>query len=113
MLENQAMTLFSLVDAFGFIASIMTLVAFAQRSMLPMRVAAIAANIFFIAYGALGPYYPVLSLHLVLLPLNLRRFVEQAGASKTTLIDLWRQASEESTKVEGALHPVSQEPERI
>jgi hypothetical protein len=103
---------FSLVDVLGFVASIMTLVAFAQRSMLPMRVAAIAANIFFIAYGAMGPYYPVLSLHLVLLPLNLRRFVEQAGASKTTLIDLWRQASEESTKVEGALHSVNHEPSR-
>ena len=107
------MSHFSLVDAFGFVASIMTLVAFAQRSMLPMRVAAIAANVFFIAYGALGPYYPVLSLHLVLLPLNLRRFVEQAGASKTTLIDLWRQAAEESTHVTGAPHPVSQEPSHI
>ena len=104
------MSHFSLVDAFGFVASIMTLVAFAQRSMLPMRVAAIAANIFFIAYGALGPYYPVLSLHLVLLPLNLRRLIEQAGASKITLIDLWKQAAEEGSRVTGAPHPVGQEP---
>ena len=103
---------FSLVDAFGFVASIMTLVAFAQRSMLPMRVAAIAANIFFIAYGALGPYYPVLSLHLVLLPLNLRRLIEQAVTSQATLIDLWKQAADESTSVEGALHPMSHEPSR-
>ena len=98
---------FSLVDAFGFIASIMTLVAFAQRSMLPMRVAAIAANIFFIAYGALGPYYPVLSLHLVLLPLNLQSFVEQSVASKATLIDLWRQTADDGTRVQGALHEPS------
>ncbi len=98
---------FSLVDDFGFVASIMTLVAFAQRSMLPMRVAAIAANIFFIAYGALGLYYPVLSLHLVLLPLNLRRFVEQAVSSKTTLIDLWRQTAEDGSGVQGALHEPS------
>jgi hypothetical protein len=98
---------FSLVDTLGFIASIMTLVAFAQRSMLPMRVAAIAANIFFIAYGAMGPYYPVLTLHLVLLPLNLRRFVEQSVSSKTTLIDLWRQTTEDSSDVRGALHEPS------
>ncbi len=101
---------FSLVDAFGFIASIMTLVAFAQRSMLPMRVVAIAANIFFIAYGALGPYYPVLSLHLVLLPLNLRRLIEQAVTSQATLIDLWKKAADEGTRVTGAPHSVGQEP---
>lgn len=66
----------SFTDALGFAAAIFTLTAFAQKSMLPMRMAAIAANLCFIGYGALGPYYPVLLLHLILLPTNLLRLTE-------------------------------------
>jgi hypothetical protein len=65
-----------LVDGIGFVASILTLVAFAQKVMLPMRIAAIAANVFFIAYGVMGPYPPVLALHLILLPLNVVRLIQ-------------------------------------
>jgi hypothetical protein len=39
---------------------------------------AIAANLFFIGYGALGLLYPVLFLHLILLPLNVMRLVQLA-----------------------------------
>jgi hypothetical protein len=85
----------SSVDALGFVASAMTLVAFAQRAMLPMRLAAIAANAFFIAYGVMGPYYPVLVLHLVLLPANVSRLAEQVGSSKNTLVDLWKEEANE------------------
>ena len=68
----------SVLDVVGFAAAVMTLAAFAQRSMLPMRVSAILANVFFIAYGWLGPLYPVLCLHLVLLPVNIYRLAEVA-----------------------------------
>ena len=64
----------NLIEALGFLAALLTLLAFAQRRMLPMRVAALGANLFFISYGVLGGYYPVLALHLVLLPMNLVRF---------------------------------------
>jgi hypothetical protein len=66
-----------IVDCLGFLASGATLYTFAQKRMLPMRASAITANIFFIAYGALGPFYPVLILHVVLLPLNIKRLCEQ------------------------------------
>ncbi len=39
-------------DALGWAACLMTLVTFAQRQMLPLRVAAILANPFFIGYAA-------------------------------------------------------------
>jgi hypothetical protein len=61
-------------DVLGFAAALLTLAAFAQRRMLPMRMAAIAANVAFISYGWLGGHWPVLALHLMLLPLNLQRF---------------------------------------
>lgn len=42
------------VDILGSAASAATLLTFAQKRMWPMRIAAIAANLFFIGYGALG-----------------------------------------------------------
>ena len=71
-----------IADVCGFAAAIATLAAFAQRSMLPMRISAILANLLFIIYGCLGPVYPVLVRHAVLLPLNVFR-----------LSDLWRRSN--------------------
>jgi hypothetical protein len=66
------------VDLCGFVAAAMTLMTFAQRTMLPMRVTALLANVFFILYGWLGPFYPVLILHVILLPVNMIRLREVA-----------------------------------
>ncbi len=68
------MPIISLADVTGFVAGLLTLAAFAQSRMLPMRIIAIAANVAFISYGGLGGHWPVLALHIVLLPLNLVRF---------------------------------------
>jgi hypothetical protein len=72
----------SLVDLCGFVAATMTLATFAQRAMLRMRVTALFANVFFIVYGWLGLFYPVLILHMILLPVNtvrLREVVKRSG----------------------------------
>ncbi len=61
------------IDVVGYAASGLTLATFAQRSMLPMRILALGANVCFIGYGAMGVYLPVLILHLVLFPINLVR----------------------------------------
>jgi hypothetical protein len=66
-------------DLLGWVASLLTLITFAQTNMVPLRVTAILANVFFIAYGAMGHCLPVLTLHAVLLPLNSLRL---AGAAK-------------------------------
>ena len=68
-------------EVLGVAASGATLLTFAQKRMWPMRISAIAANLFFIGYGALGLLYPVLFLHLVLLPLNVARLVQLAQQS--------------------------------
>ena len=86
-----------LVDVIGAAAAASTLLAFAQRSMLPMRVSSIAASLLFIAYGGLGPFYPVLVLHLILLPLNIARLVQclrqSTSAAPPSLIEEWRRGS--------------------
>lgn len=92
----------TLVDVFGFGAAGATLATFAQRRMLPMRVSALAANVLFIGYGALGPFYPVLVLHALLLPVNLwrlapgsrrRTWLAQARGARTSLLQQWSKTS--------------------
>ena len=60
-------------DALGWAACLMTLVTFIQARMLPLRIAAICANVLFISYAALGHYTPILTLHASLLPVNCHR----------------------------------------
>ncbi len=57
-------------DLVGWVASLLTLVTLAQRRMVPLRLTAILANAFFIAYGAIGHFPPVLALLVILLPVN-------------------------------------------
>ena len=64
-------------DVMGFAAAATTLVAFAQKATVPMRLAAATSNLCFIAYGALGALYPPLILHSILLPLNVARLVQE------------------------------------
>lgn len=58
------------IDAIGYVGALITLGAFSMKTMIPLRIAGICANLVFIAYGFLGNLYPPLVLHLVLLPLN-------------------------------------------
>ncbi len=57
----------------GYIAAAFVFATFSMKTMVPLRVVGIASNVLFIAYGYLHPAYPVLVLHLVLLPLNFLR----------------------------------------
>ncbi len=71
-----------LIEFLGWIAAAFTLAAYAMRTMLPLRVAAIGANLFFIAYATISGFYPILALHLTLLPFNLIRLFEILSLTK-------------------------------
>ena len=60
----------------GYLASALVLCTFLTRTMMPLRVIALGSNLAFIAYGALLHLYPVLVLHVVLLPVNAWRLRE-------------------------------------
>ena len=60
----------------GWVAAAFTLSAFSMRTMLPLRLSAIAANVAFIIYGVTQGLTPVALLHVVLLPFNLFRLTE-------------------------------------
>lgn len=63
-------------DLIGYGASTLVLAAFCMRGMVALRLAAIASNLAFIAYGVLAGIDPVLLLHMVLLPLNAVRLAQ-------------------------------------
>jgi hypothetical protein len=60
----------------GYLASALVLCTFLTRTMMPLRMIALGSNVAFIAYGALLHLYPVLVLHIVLLPVNAWRLRE-------------------------------------
>jgi hypothetical protein len=64
----------SWIEMVGYVASILVASTFYMRTMLPLRSFAIASNVAFIVYGYFGQLYPVLILHLFLLPLNVIRY---------------------------------------
>ncbi len=57
-------------DLLGYAASIAVLATFYMKTMGPLRVAAIASNVLFVAYGYSEHILPVLLLHVALLPIN-------------------------------------------
>ena len=64
------------VDFLGYVGALITLAAYSMKTMIPLRIAGICANLLFIVYGILGKIYPSLVLHLALLPLNATRLYQ-------------------------------------
>jgi len=54
----------------GYLAAILVFLTFYMKTMIPLRIIGICSNCMFILYGSLDGLYPVLVLHLILLPLN-------------------------------------------
>lgn len=60
----------TLIDGLGYLASALVLLTFCMSTMLSLRTVAIFSNLAFISYGLGDRIYPVLILHIILLPLN-------------------------------------------
>lgn len=63
----------SRAELIGYAAAACVFVTFYMKTMVPLRIAGIVSNVLFIAYGYDLLAYPVLILHVVLLPLNIIR----------------------------------------
>ncbi len=57
-------------EIFGYIASALVFATFYMRTMLPLRIVAVASNLAFITYASIDGLTPILILHAALLPLN-------------------------------------------
>lgn len=65
-----------IAEVAGYIAAVLVFLTFYMKTMIPLRVVGICSNCAFILYGYLGGLYPVLALHIILLPLNGMRLRE-------------------------------------
>ncbi len=63
----------SIFELLGYVGGIFSIATYSMKTMIPLRMMAIASNVIFIAYSAIDLVYPVLILHVVLLPLNAYR----------------------------------------
>lgn len=65
------------IEVTGYLACLLVLLSFSMKSLIPLRMIAIGSNVIFILYGAATQLYPILILHLALLPVNVYRTLEQ------------------------------------
>ena len=65
----------SLQDLSGYLAAVSMLMTFSMTRAIPLRIFAIAANVFFLIYAIDQGLMPVLLLHAILLPMNLCHLV--------------------------------------
>lgn len=69
-------------NAVGYAAGALVLATFVMTDMRNLRTVALFSNIAFLAYGALEGIYPVLVLHLLLLPINSLRLLQAYRVGK-------------------------------
>ena len=61
------------VDLIGYFGGGVTLWGMYRKTIIPLRMGAVAGNVGFLIFGLLVPSYPTLVLHAMLLPLNVFR----------------------------------------
>jgi CRP/FNR family transcriptional regulator, cyclic AMP receptor protein len=66
----------SAIDILGLGAGALVLATFYLKTMIPLRVVAMASNVAFAAYGVLADALPIVVLHCLLLPLNAVRLYQ-------------------------------------
>jgi len=60
----------------GFIASAFVVAGYTMRTMIPLRIFGILTNVVLIIFSVMHHHYPVMVLHMILLPLNVYRLRE-------------------------------------
>jgi CRP/FNR family transcriptional regulator, cyclic AMP receptor protein len=65
--------MWSIGYVFGFIGAVLTLASYLMKSMMPLRLVALAANVFFVAYGYLESALPSLMLYAAMIPINAKK----------------------------------------
>ena len=66
----------SAVEILGYVAVAVNIGVYLMRTMIPLRVFAVATNVLFIGWAFLDDVYPTLLLNCILLPLNGYRLAE-------------------------------------
>jgi hypothetical protein len=75
---------FDPIDLLGYAAAFLVFLTFCMKTLLWLRMIAVASNLVFIAYAVGAGLIPILILHGVLLPLNLFRLWEHYAVIQRT-----------------------------
>jgi hypothetical protein len=76
-----------MMDLLGYAASLVVLATFLMRTMVPLRLLAILSNILFLLYGYIEHIYPVMFLHITLLPVNTIRLIAAARLGRSVQLE--------------------------
>jgi hypothetical protein len=60
----------------GFIGAALMVASYLMKSMLPLRVVALAANVFLVIYAVNGGSWPTVALYLAMIPINIKKVRE-------------------------------------
>ena len=110
------------VDLVGYLGGAVTVWGLYQKTMITLRVGAVAGNVGFMAFGLLVPSYPTLILHTLLLPLNVYRMIQmirlirevREAASQTNNLDpLLPYMKEEREPAGSVLFRIGDAPDRM
>jgi CRP/FNR family cyclic AMP-dependent transcriptional regulator len=92
-------------EAIGYVASGLVFLTFCMKTMMPLRLLAIASNVAFISYGTANGLVPIIVLHTLLLPMNavrtwqiwhLVRRTRESQITELSIEDLLPHMAEES-----------------
>jgi len=61
---------------FGFIGAALTVASYLMKSMMPLRLVALSANVFLVVYAVQGGSWPTMVLYLAMIPINLKKVYE-------------------------------------
>jgi CRP/FNR family cyclic AMP-dependent transcriptional regulator len=86
------------IEWLGYLASVLMFSTFYMKTMIPLRVVGICANVCMIGYTAMKGVYPVLVLQSCLLPLNSVRLVQMRR-----LVERVRKASKGDFRVDALI----------
>lgn len=66
----------SLGYVFGFIGAALMVASYLMKSMLPLRMVALSANVFLIVYAVQFGSWPSVALYVVMIPINIKKVLE-------------------------------------
>ncbi|HEX3536449.1 MAG TPA: hypothetical protein VHU15_06750 [Stellaceae bacterium] len=79
-------------DLIGCIAATLVLATFCTKRMVQLRAIAMVSNIAFVAYGYRAGLFPILFLHMTMLPMNALRLRQELTDSSRAMLSrvAWR-----------------------
>jgi len=81
-LVDIALASITIANMFALVGAIFFVTTLLMRTMVPLRVAGIISDVFFIGYGVLSNTITTLILYILLLPINIFRLAQMSSSSR-------------------------------